>query len=682
MKKRLLGVVLALSMLVGLLMPMTSFAQEYTSLTVGNEVAVTLAVGECQWYQFTPETTGSYEFISHDENNVDPVASLYNAAMEKIAENDDYDGANFCVTAELTAGETYYLEAYEFDRNNEGGYTLAVRKSMPTDVFLDEYSVESFVGVEMTVKAHIYPESADPTLIWSSSNTSVATVDENGTVRLLAEGETAITVETLNGLSDSYWITVHDVLDTWELNEEKTIEMTGFEERAETQRNFVFTAAKTGYYRLYSYDIVSENADSAIDPRAWVFDSMHNELAYNDDGGEDVNVCVDVAMEAGETAYFMVELYDSSAVGSFKAKLEEITTADSVSIDSDDISLDQGSAFDIYVTYSPADAWQEDYEVTSSDTSVVRVEDKTIYAVGEGTATITVTTDLGLTDSIEVTVFGLNEITLDTTCTLEGRADDYGATVRYAFTPAVSGLYTIASSEAVGTDATVYVALWDQYSQLRYNDTQSNVFELTHELLAGETYYYDVTINCEEDCSVDFILTKADTTSIPTADINVDHSVEITNPGDGAYFVFKPVATGLYAIFSTDETQSLDTRLYVYNDRWEMLYSNDDGAEYSQFRLEEEFVIGETYYLKPHLYSDNLTGSFTMRIEPLFDLVLGDVNGDGELNTADAREVLLSILDSSDSLTMQQKLLVDMNKDGKVSTADVRRMLCAIAEAV
>ncbi len=72
----------------------------------------------------------------------------------------------------------------------------------------------------------------------------------------------------------------------------------------------------------------------------------------------------------------------------------------------------------------------------------------------------------------------------------------------------------------------------------------------------------------------------------------------------------------------------------------------------------------------------------TIGEEVAVTLVLGDVNGDGKLSTADARYVLLAILEATDPLTEQQQKLADMNCDGIISTSDVRCMLCAIAEAV
>ena len=678
MKKRIFGSLLALCLLANLIVPMAAFAEEYVTLIQDEEVTVTLEVGETKWYQFTPAITGTYSYVSYDEINVDPVADLYDSSMTMIMSNDDSEGSNFSVTATLNAGETYYLNVYEFNQDHDGSYKLIVKRSAPTDVFFDEYSVTTFVGTEYTVGAHIYPENADNTLTWTSSDETVASVDENGKVTFLAEGETTISAKTVNGLMDSCWFTVKPVRGALTLDKEVAVEYTvPVETRVDTEITFTFTPEETGYYCFYSYDIVSD-LDVAIDPRVWVRDVLYNEIAYNDDGGEDVNISVEAAMTAGETYYITVELYDSQATGSYFATLKKMITADSVSVDCGDLVMDQGDYMDIYVTYSPAGSWQEEYVVTSSDPSVVSVEDKTLYAVAEGEATITVTTDLGLTDSIHVTVFGIDELELDTIYTMEGNGNDYGAVERYAFTPSVSGRYTISSGEAIGEGATVGVAISDAHDQLRYNNTGSDSFSLTYELAANQTYYYDISLNCEaEYSSVAFTVTKEDDAELPKANLNTDYDIDIINPSDGVYYVFKPYITGLYAIFSSPKEDIFDTKVYVYDSDWNLFYFNDDGADNSQYRLEEEFTAGETYYVKSTLYSNDQVGSHTMRIEPLFDLVIGDVNHDGIFDTADARKVLNVVLGKG-GLTEGEQQIADMNQDGLINSADVRDMMLAL----
>lgn len=62
------------------------------------------------------------------------------------------------------------------------------------------------------------------------------------------------------------------------------------------------------------------------------------------------------------------------------------------------------------------------------------------------------------------------------------------------------------------------------------------------------------------------------------------------------------------------------------------------------------------------------------------DVVMGDVDGDGELTTADARVTLFEALSLDKAFTDAQNALADMNGDSRINTSDVRNMLVAIAE--
>lgn len=638
MKKRVFSVMLVIAMIMGS-MPIMASAEEYPVLTLGESVAVELGAGESKWYQFTPETDGRYSFNSSDEAGVDPVATLYDSSMTKIVENDDQEGANFQITSQLVAGETYYIEAYEFNKDNVGSYSLTVSRALPTDVFFDEYSMESFVGESYTLKAHIYPEDADNTLTWKSSDESIATVDENGKVTFLKDGEVMITAETLNGLTDSCHFTVYPVYGTMEFGTE--YEVVYQDEESPYGLYYKFTPTETAHYAIYSYDIVSDTEDIAVDPRFWMYDAYRNELGYNDDGGENVNFRLETLLEAGKTYYLKFELCDKNARGSIKVNTEKIPLPESVSIDCGDITLEEGGCMDIYVTYSPQNAFQVDYTVKSSDETVVEIDDKAAVAVGGGEATVTVTTENGLTDSIKVTVLGVAKLELDKEYNLECIESESGNYARYSYTPTVPGIYTIKTTGSTGEGFTAAVAIKGSTNQLRCNQEEKNSFILSYALEAGKKYYYEVNLTGAAG-SINFMLTKQDDSTILKAEANTTYDINITNGGGGAYYVFKPKYTDMYKIFSGIKDKTIDTKINVYNSKWELFYSDDDSAGNGQFCLEEEFTAGETYYLYSFPYTDTDIGEFTMRIESYRTLDAkisqdgNSINITSNLNDADA----------------------------------------------
>ena len=90
--------------------------------------------------------------------------------------------------------------------------TRAISKLEPvqvTDVELDITQKALNVGDTFTLTATVKPDNAtDKSVTWSSSNTSVATVDENGVVTAVSEGTATITATASNGVEASCTVTV------------------------------------------------------------------------------------------------------------------------------------------------------------------------------------------------------------------------------------------------------------------------------------------------------------------------------------------------------------------------------------------------------------------------------------------------------------------------------------------
>lgn len=63
-------------------------------------------------------------------------------------------------------------------------------------------------------------------------------------------------------------------------------------------------------------------------------------------------------------------------------------------------------------------------------------------------------------------------------------------------------------------------------------------------------------------------------------------------------------------------------------------------------------------------------------VEYIPPVTLGDVNGDGKMNAADATRILLSSVDKVE-LTEAEKAAADVNGDGKVNAADAAKILAA-----
>ncbi len=121
--------------------------------------------------------------------------------------------ADFATIFGTTNGKVTYAEAWVPVTQGE---TVAV-----TGVTLDKETLELTVG-EGTAQlvATIAPEGAtDTRLVWLSSDEKVATVDENGVVTPVGEGEATITVVTVDGnFSDTCTVTVNAADPSAEVN--------------------------------------------------------------------------------------------------------------------------------------------------------------------------------------------------------------------------------------------------------------------------------------------------------------------------------------------------------------------------------------------------------------------------------------------------------------------------------
>ena len=100
-----------------------------------------------------------------------------------------------------TAAETY--------AKDNGFKFVALDVSEPTSVSLNKTALTLDVGKSYTLTKTVSPSNAVTSYTWSSSNTSVATVDKNGKVTAKKAGTATITVKTSNGKTANCKVTVN-----------------------------------------------------------------------------------------------------------------------------------------------------------------------------------------------------------------------------------------------------------------------------------------------------------------------------------------------------------------------------------------------------------------------------------------------------------------------------------------
>lgn len=91
--------------------------------------------------------------------------------------------------------------------------------------------------------------------------------------------------------------------------------------------------------------------------------------------------------------------------------------------------------------------------------------------------------------------------------------------------------------------------------------------------------------------------------------VNTEAGIAIRTAGDWHTLTFTPETSGQYVISSSG---SMDTKAFLYDAEWNLLYENDDGGENGNFSINWYLEKGETYILQVGLYSSSKTGSFNV----------------------------------------------------------------------
>ena len=275
-----------------------------------------------------------------------------------------------------TAAENYAVE-------NNIPFTLLYSGPRVTGVTLDKTSVTIEKGKTQSLTATITPSNAENKRVsWSSSNTSVATVDKNGVVTAKANGTATITVETNDGgKTASCTVTVKTSVSGVSLDKatasivvKKTLQLSAtVNPSTASDKNVSWSSSNTSVATVSNTGLVTAKAAGTA-----------NITVKTSDGGKTATCKVTVNPEVIKVK--SVSLNKSSTT-IFTTKTEKLTEK-----------------------INPSNATYKGVTWSSSNTAVATVSNGTITAQKAGTATITVTTNDGSKKaSCSVTVKNYNE---------------------------------------------------------------------------------------------------------------------------------------------------------------------------------------------------------------------------------------------------------------------------------
>lgn len=323
------------------------------------------------------------ELIEGETGQITGIISPENALNKRIIWTSSDNSVVWVnsVSGELTALRqgTATISASTEDGGFKDTATVKVKRDVTkVGVFLNKSSLSLSPGSSEYLLATVKLDTK-PDLVWSSSNTNVATVDNNGMVRALSLGSATVTVKTKdNAYSATSQVTVQ---------KEKSV--TGISLNQGNQ------SLKVGETVQLTAEVTPVDAiDQAV-----VWQSSNINVATISPSG------LLQAVGYGQSVITAI-----SSDGGFRASLNLTVSAakavTGVRLDPEILSLRQGQIGQLHATVLPEDAGNKKISFISDNTSVVTVDnDGRLLAAGQGTARVTVTTEQGgFKDTVLITV--------------------------------------------------------------------------------------------------------------------------------------------------------------------------------------------------------------------------------------------------------------------------------------
>ncbi len=333
--------------------------------TAADDVVITVNVVTVA----TEITVNSTEISLYVDDTVNINATLnYPEAGDLIYTSSDDNVVTVDSTGKLIAigeGEANITIKFEAD-----GKYLASNKTVkvvvskiPTNISVDKDSLAINLTDSAAIIAGLNPVDAG-SLTYTSSNSSVVTVDDNGVITTVGEGEANITVAF--GGNDKY------------LASNKTVKVVV----SKVATNITVDKDSITMNLTDSATIVATL--SPVDAGSLTYTSSNSSVVTVDDNG--------VLAAVGEgSAVITIKFIETEKYLPSEATVNVVVTtvATEISVDSTEISLNVDDTVNVNATLNYPEAGSLTY--TSSDESVVTVDDTgKLIAIGEGEANITV----------------------------------------------------------------------------------------------------------------------------------------------------------------------------------------------------------------------------------------------------------------------------------------------------
>jgi uncharacterized protein YjdB len=275
----------------------------------------------------------------------------------------------------IKPGSTVITATAKGDLSIQKSITVNVTAVTPTSLKLSKSSIGIIKNQVFKVDATVNPSDAhDKTVLWSSSNTKVATVDSKGNIKGVSYGSTTIVAKAKANQNIYSKVTVNVAAKTVKLNKSALTITAG------TSATLAATVSPS---------------DSPEKTVTWK--SSNTKVAT-------VNSKGSVTGKAQGTATITATVKMAKAVTA-KVTVKPPVLAKSVKLSSSSVTLLTGKSATFTATVSPSNTTNKSISWKSSNTKVAKVDNKgKVTAVGPGTAKITAVTSNGKTASATINV--------------------------------------------------------------------------------------------------------------------------------------------------------------------------------------------------------------------------------------------------------------------------------------
>lgn len=335
--------------------------QSVTNITI-DPATLNIAIGEYQTL---------HAMASPKLSNVKLNWQSSNEKVVKIVEKNP-----LTVTIQGVAGGNAVISAINED-NIVVGYTHVTVRQPVTSIRLSDTKVTINLDAKsIQLRAFVYPENAlNKEVKWTSSDTSIARVNNNGLVTFSRPGEVTIIATSVDN---------PDVMALCNITIEIPVETVALDDKEITMY--------VGQTKRLSYSVLPINASK----NAVTWTSTNSGVASVDAQGR-------VTARKVGTAVIMVKTLDGGHTAYCTVNVRQI--AEGVKFNQSELKLQTGQVHELEYTLIPNNATDVDLLWESSDTKVAVVDERgRVTAKGPGTAFVIVRTEAGGMSYIKVTV--------------------------------------------------------------------------------------------------------------------------------------------------------------------------------------------------------------------------------------------------------------------------------------